>query len=249
MESTTIQPIFDRDGYIALPVFILPQRMNEIRREVERFLNTQLEYLPEDHVVREDPDNPASVRQIRDLQRYDEFFNDLARDDHLKLAAETVLKGPAGPIHVQYFNKPPGANTATPPHQDAIYFDTNAAETVELWLALDDADEDTGCMYYVRGSHVLGLLPHQPTGVTGFEQGLVDDAICKDPRTLVPCSARAGDLLVHSALIVHWSGKNESNHRQRRALSFIFQRGVTADTDDESSVREPDIASGAPGAA
>ena len=185
----------------------------------------------------------SSDLHIRELQRHDEYFGELMNSDLLRRAAETVLKGPVHAVQAQYYNKPPGANSATPPHQDGIYLDTDAAETVELWLALDDAEETTGCMHYVRGSHVLGLLPHRQTGVAGFEQGLADTAICEDPRTLVPCRTRAGDLLIHNALTVHWSSRNESGHKQRRALSFIYERSDAGALDDGlGSVREPDAA-------
>lgn len=222
MESTAIQPIFDRDGYIALPVFFTPHRLAEITREVERFIASQAAYLPAELIYYEDPGRPETLTQAQHLQRYDEYFNDLLENEHLRLVAETVLKGPVAGMEMRYYNKPPGANKATPPHQDGAYYEISPCEAVELWLALDDAEEDTGCIWYVRGSHVLGLLPHQPTDVAGFGLGLADTSVCDDDRTKVSCRVRAGDLLVHHALTVHWTDPNESNHRQRRALGFVY---------------------------
>ena len=43
-----------------------------------------------------------------------------------------------------------------------------------LWLALEDVDEENGCMYYVPGSHKQGLLQHYKTDMIGFSQALVD---------------------------------------------------------------------------
>jgi len=217
MDSTAIQPIFDRDGYIALTVFFTAHKIGEIRREVERFLRSQLEYLPPEHKVLEDPARPETVSQIQCMHRYDEYFNGLLSDAALARVAETVLRGPVAGANVLFYNKPPGANSKTPPHQDGAYVPLAPESTVELWLALDDADEDTGCIHYVRGSHVHGLLPHQQTEVPGFPHALVDTSPCDDPRTHFPARVRAGELLVHNALTIHWAGENKSNHRQRRA--------------------------------
>ena len=43
-----------------------------------------------------------------------------------------------------------------------------------LWLALEDVDEENGCIYYVPGSHKQGLLQHYKTDMIGFSQALVD---------------------------------------------------------------------------
>lgn len=240
MESTAIQAIFDRDGYIALPVFVNRHKVDEINRELDRVLTAQLPYLPPENVFLEDPARPETVSHIRYLQRYDDYFGQLLASEKFQLVAETVLKSPVIPVDAQYFNKPPGANSPTPPHQDGHALEDDAGDTVELWLALDDADDDTGCIYYVRGSHVLGLLPHHESVLPGSPQCLVDDAPCEDTRNCVPVRVRAGDLLAHHALTIHWTHRNESNHRHRRALTLVYQRGLPeTGSADESSVQEP----------
>ncbi len=236
MESTAIQPIFDRDGYIALPVFFSPPKVAEITREVERFIANQLNSVPAEYQTLEDPARPETVSHIQHLHRFEEYFHGLLGDLTLRRVAETVLKGPVAGSNVHYYNKPPGANSKTPPHQDGIHAQLAPKDTVELWLALDDADEKTGCIHYVRGSHVMGLLPHSDTGIQSFPKGLADPSPCDDPRTLVPCRVRAGDLLVHNALTIHWASENKSNHKQRRALGFLYvsQRALDAAVHGES---------------
>ena len=83
MESTAIQPIFDRDGYIALTVFFTAHKVGDIRREIERVLTTQLNAIPAEHKVLEDPNQPEAVSQIQYLHRYDAYFNALLADQAL----------------------------------------------------------------------------------------------------------------------------------------------------------------------
>lgn len=247
MESTAIQPIFDRDGYIALPVFINNHRAAEALREVERFIRSRVRDMPPENVIYEDPSRPDSLTMLQQLHRFDEYFKGLINDYAFRLVAETVLKGPVLPANVFYFSKPPGANRATPPHQDAAYFEISPPDAVELWLSLDETDEDTGCLWYVRGSHVQGLMEHKPCDAPGFSQTLADPSPCDDDRTMVACHTRPGDLLVHHALTIHWANQNESNHRQRRALGFAYYRHRPEQEAEAPQGSPPPGGGGAPG--
>ena len=91
-----------------------------------------------------------------------------------------------------------------------------------MWLALNDADEENGCVRYVIGSHLKGIREHAMTGTLGFSQGISDYGNEDDKTNEVPVHASAGDLIVHDSLTIHLAGKNLSNDRPRRAIGFIF---------------------------
>ena len=99
-----------------------------------------------------------------------------------------------------------------------------------MWLALDEVDEENGCVRYVRGSHQEGLRPHSRTQTLGFSQGISDFGNEQDKASEVICRAQPGDLLAHQAMTIHWAGANNSPTRSRRALGFIFY-GVNARED------------------
>ena len=105
--------------------------------------------------------------------------------------------------------KPPQARTELPWHQDNGYTPTIPEEYVTCWLALDDADEQNGCIWVLPGSHLQGTLDHHdgsgPFRV-GYDGG--DDG--------VPVPIRRGSVLVFSSLIMHRSGPNVTD-RPRRA--------------------------------
>lgn len=48
-----------------------------------------------------------------------------------------------------FIDKPPRSGTGQPYHQDAWYLKTEPDTLVALWLALEDADEDNGHVYFV----------------------------------------------------------------------------------------------------
>jgi hypothetical protein len=54
--------------------------------------------------------------------------------------------------------------------QDGFYFHIKPNKAVTMWMALDAADEENGCLVYTTGSHKTGIRPHQASGVLGFSQ-------------------------------------------------------------------------------
>jgi phytanoyl-CoA hydroxylase len=136
--------------------------------------------------------------------------------------AEQLLGARAIPRNIQYFNKPPSIGKPTPPHQDGHYFMLDPCEAVTMWLALDDVDEQNGCVRYSAGSHRRGMREHAPTGTLGFSRGITDYPQPADLENEVACPARPGDLLVHHAMTIHRADNNQTTDRPRRALGFIF---------------------------
>jgi phytanoyl-CoA hydroxylase len=124
--------------------------------------------------------------------------------------------------NLQYFNKPPGVGQPTPAHQDGYYFKLDPPEALTMWLALDDVDEENGCVRYVRASHRRGMRPHARTNVLGFSQGITDYGTVDDMAGEIAFPAKPGDLLAHHALTIHRADGNRSATRSRRSLGFIY---------------------------
>ena len=136
--------------------------------------------------------------------------------------AEHLLGGAVVPRNLQYFNKPAGDSRPTPPHQDGAYFMLEPCEAVTLWLALDDVDEENGCVRFVRGSHTNGLREHARTDVLGFSRALRSYPCEGDGEAEVPVAVSAGELVAHHPLTVHRADANRSSSRCRRALGLIY---------------------------
>lgn len=110
----------------------------------------------------------------------------------------------------------------TPPHQDGYYFMLNPSVAVTMWMALEPADEENGCVKYVKGSHQKSMRPHGRTKTLGFSQGIVDFGTDDDMANEVAFPAKPGDLLVHHSLTIHRAGGNTSKTRSRKALGLIY---------------------------
>ncbi|MGO4438817.1 phytanoyl-CoA dioxygenase family protein [Rhizobium sp. RAF56] len=111
------------------------------------------------------------------------------------------------------FLKPSGGDV-TPWHQDAAYRPPpHHGGTV--WVPLDPATMENGCLEYLPGSHRGGVLEHalhanhfvaEPDGVVGA----------------VSCPLSLGDVSVHNCLTMHRAGINRTA-RPRRAFAVVCQ--------------------------
>lgn len=114
------------------------------------------------------------------------------------------------------------AETSAAFQRDGYYFMLDRCEAVTMWLALDEVDEENGCVRYIPGSHFEGMRAHGRTTTLGFSQGIIDYPTPDDQTREVAMHARPGDLLVHHALTIHRADGNRSATRTRRALGFIY---------------------------
>lgn len=128
------------------------------------------------------------------------------------------------PMAVQsmlYF-KPPGARGQAV-HQDQAYLRVEPATCVAAWLALDDCDEENGCMQLVPGSHKIPMLCTQAAD----PQESISDLTVPVPAGMrtVPAIMKAGDVLFFNGFVIHGSFRNASTHRFRRALIGHYLMG------------------------
>ena len=184
--------------------------------------------IPDTDAFYEDRSRPETLKQLIRLADHDDYFHDLLHRGALPQMAALILGEDVRPINQQIFIKPPGGlSKATPPHQDGFYFHLEPCSAMTLWLALDDVDEENGCLRFVRGSHLRGVREHQRTRTLGFSQGVPDFGSGSDLADEMACPASAGDLIAHHALTIHSAGANRAADRQRRAVGMIYY-GVSA---------------------
>lgn len=123
----------------------------------------------------------------------------------------------ASPIAVQtmvYF-KPPGARGQAL-HQDNFYLMASPGTCAAAWLALDECNEENGCMLVVPGSHNEPVLCLDEADTT---TSFTDVQVPLPPGlSAVPVHMKPGDVLFFNGQIIHGSGPNRSESRFRRSL-------------------------------
>ncbi len=123
------------------------------------------------------------------------------------------------------FCKLPHDGMEVPLHQDALYWPFTSTRSVTVWLAIDDVDDENAAMHFVPGSHRWGPLDHEELELDGTRvlgRGVSGAGQYEDRR--VVNELRAGQVSLHSDLLLHGSRANTSD-RRRAGLTLRYGAG------------------------
>ncbi len=113
-----------------------------------------------------------------------------------------------------FFCKMPGDGMAVAWHQDSSYWPLSPTKAVTVWLAIDDADVENGCMRFLAASHLHGHLTYRKSSPE--EHNVLNQAIDNPEQygTPIDDTLQAGQISIHSDLLLHGSEPNTSNRRR-----------------------------------
>ena len=229
MDDATVER-FRRDGFLAISQLTDLSTVNAIAAVYDAMLDGQIDVSA--------TDNPLGriTRQIMSPAAYHPIFRDNPALDAGREIAIALLGVPRPePVFDMLIYKEPGQIAETPWHQDFSYSQMPYApagvaipadEFVQFWLALDDVDEDNGCMHFVPGVHRRPMLEHHIAGgEPDYSQRLLairDPGANLDLASAVACPLKAGGATVHNYGTPHFTSGNQTSDRPRRAYIFNF---------------------------
>lgn len=121
-----------------------------------------------------------------------------------------------------YFCKLAGDEKQVSWHQDASYWPLSPSKTVTVWLAIDDASVENGAMAVIPKSHLHGQIAFERS--TAEEKNVLGQTV-HEPEQFgdapFPFEMKAGQLSLHSDLLLHGSEPNTSD-RRRCGLTMRF---------------------------
>ena len=222
MEEATLKDDFRRDGYAVARGFMSEAEVTDINVRIDGLIK-RLPDLDGGTAFYEVSGDPETIMRLQSFGRYDQKLQGFCQSERLVGLAADLLDDVVVPKELQWFAKPPRVGKVTPPHQDGFWFKLEPSEALTFWIALDEVDEENGCMRYLPGSHLRGYRPHAMSNVMGFSRGVTDygDADLAAEHAIV---ASPGDLIIHHCMIVHRADPNPSD-RWRRALGLVYYAG------------------------
>ena len=225
---------FDGDGFVVVPQFLAPHELLELNRQLDRYIQEVVPGLSDAHAFYHERGRPETLKQMQFMQ-VDPFFHDYTSHAKWKTLAEMLVGEPALCESPEWFNKPAALEHPTPPHQDNYYFNLKPPNVVTIWLALDDVDDENGCLRYLPGSHHRGFRPHGRSNVLGFSQGITDFSAA-DEAAERKIHLHPGDAVAHHGMTIHRAEPNRSSGRNRRAFAMVY-KGVSCRRDEASFLR------------
>jgi ectoine hydroxylase-related dioxygenase (phytanoyl-CoA dioxygenase family) len=113
------------------------------------------------------------------------------------------------------FGKPARGGKATAWHQDGQYWPIKPLATCSVWVALDDSNQENGCLRYIPGSHrPKKLWRHDTSDSDQLTLNQVLDNEAFDESTARDVVLEAGQISIHDAYLIHGSQPNHSSQRR-----------------------------------
>lgn len=142
----------------------------------------------------------------------DNIYGMFARSHRIVDNVEKLLGGEVYHYHSKMILKDPEIGGAWAWHQDYGYWYQNGVlfpDLVSVFIAVDKATKENGCLQVIKGSHLMGRVEHILTGdQAGADQERVDEALKR--LELIYCEMEPGDAIFFHSNLLHRSDQNKS---------------------------------------
>jgi phytanoyl-CoA hydroxylase len=168
------------------------------------------------------------VRKLFNFGSVDPRLEAIAEDGQLRTILRGMLGDGVARSQDMAMLKPPGGGREKPWHQDKAFFNFPiTTPIVGVWIALDAATPENGCMHVIPGSHREGPVIH----FQRRDWQICDTEVQRDRDVVVPLAP--GGLLFFDGLIHHGTPANQTKLR-RRALQFHYRAASAVATTREA---------------
>jgi len=219
---------YEDNGFVVIDNFLSPEELNHWRKSVETAVKERAGIkIPgkdiktgESDGINEDSDYYAKVfDQLLNLWQTSDTVKELMIDERIgKMAAQLSGSDGIRIWHDQALIKRPWANP-TAWHLDTPFWSFSDRRAISIWVALDDATMENGCLYFIPGSQKLTTFSKINIGRN--MDGIFDTYPQLRNMRTVAAPMKAGSCSFHNGLTVHGANANMTNGF-RRAMTCAY---------------------------
>jgi ectoine hydroxylase len=199
---------FRRDGFYILRGLFDAEEIELLSRSAKEDREI------DNHAFKRDDGTGAEIRLSLWNHPGDGIYGMFARCRRVVDSVEQLLEDEAYHYHSKMIMKDAKVGGAWAWHQDYGYWYENGVlypDLVSVYIAVDPATMQNGCMKVLKGSHLLGRIDHAVSGEqAGADMERVREAMNR--LELVHCEMQPGDALFFHANLLHASDRNESDN-------------------------------------
>jgi len=221
---------FRDQGYLVLDRITGDEEVERLRGIFDRLFATSAGHERGSHFDLAGTDEEGRPPVLPQIVNPVEFAPELAETE-FRAASLQIARQLLGPEAQPWFEhailKPPGYGAPTPWHQDEAHRCDPGVdyEQVSIWMPLQQATVENGCMEFIPKSHLGPVLDHHSPG--GDRRVMALECVGDfDRAKSVPCPLPPGGATVHHWRTMHHAGANTSNI-PRRAYILVFRGKVT----------------------
>jgi phytanoyl-CoA hydroxylase len=214
--STSVGPLtsdqlqaYHRDGYLLVPGMYSGKEMIEWKEQIK------------DLLLKENFSAKHGVRVWMNEQLPD-YFRPKMADPKVASILEQIIGPSVEYLSVKTVFKNSATTFSSPWHQDRFYW--HGIEKISIWIALDDATPENGCLKFIPGTHKSELPMVTSQTEEGFDNR-IEDSVLKDmPVATIP--VKRGGAVFFSDLAVHSSHPNTAGTDRWSMIATYRDRSV-----------------------
>jgi ectoine hydroxylase-related dioxygenase (phytanoyl-CoA dioxygenase family) len=229
---------FQDNGYVVLEDFLTPDELETWRQYVDEAVAQREDRKLADGRMKSGDSyydrvfvqrinlwtDHAGMRELMLDARIGKIAADLAQVDGIRIwHDQALLKGPWG--------NPTGW------HLDNPYWSFSSRAAISLWVALDDATLENGCLYFVPGTHKTATFDNVGIGEN------IGDLFRAYPawatQQAVSAPMKAGSCSFHNGLLAHGAGANMTPGWRRAMTCGYMPDGSTFN--GKQNILPPDV--------
>lgn len=184
---------------------------------------------------------PLALNKIgHAMHDMDPTYDAFARQNAFRAICEGLGQKKPIPLQSMYIFKQPHIGGEVVCHQDATYLRTEPETCLGLWVAVEDATEENGCLWGIPGGHKTGGLRAaflREKNSDGTHTKILNELPFEEDKK-VPLPAPKGTVLVFGGLFPHMSSANRSD-KSRHAYTLHVIDGE-ADYPADNWLRRPE---------
>ncbi|GAA1863282.1 phytanoyl-CoA dioxygenase family protein [Asanoa iriomotensis] len=210
------------DGYGVLPDALTADEVAAINAEAVRLCRGELGEITRGSVAGDGESDADVLRRYLCVHHPHKLSSVIARAlaHHRVVDVLTRVIGPnVKAMQSMLFIKAEG-RPGQPWHQDEYFIPTRDRSLTAVWIALDDATIENGCLWVLPGSHRRGVLyPDRDQDDPRFDCSIEAHDFPYRDEDAVPVEVPAGAAVVFNGYLLHRSLPNSGRHGYRRALA------------------------------
>ncbi|WP_018631146.1 phytanoyl-CoA dioxygenase family protein [Niabella aurantiaca] len=210
------------NGFIVIEDFLFEEELGEWREAVTKRNGIKIPgqnvQVGMDDGINEDTEYFSKVfDRLINLWQTSGKVKEIMLDERIGKMAATLAGADEIRIwHDQALFKNPWANP-TSWHLDTPFWSFSDRNALSIWVALDDATLENGCLYFIPGSHRKTTFENK--GIGENMGGIFDVYPRFKNKRSVPSKIKAGSCSFHNGFTIHGAGTNMTNG-YRRAMYY-----------------------------
>ena len=212
---------FWQQGYLAIENVLTTKEVDTAIEAIMDIISGRVEgphlqFVKPKNQLKNDTERELAIRKLDRFVKYEPRLRAIAHHQGILSVLEKLHGEKSKLVQDQAILKPPSGGVEKPWHQDMAYGNlTYEKPVIGVWVALDQAELENGCMHVIPRSHMNGPTPHY--AVRDWQ--VCDTNVPVEKDVAVPL--KPGGILIFHGMLFHGTPPNFSPKR-RRSVQYHY---------------------------